>query len=157
VIGLAVAVAASPLTPVGLARQAEIFPGFSVDVPVLAACLGAIALGNTMTVFVRRRRRDLAILKTLGFSRRQNAATVAWQATSFMLAALALGLPLGVAAGRWAWYLAAAQLESAAPPVIPVLAIALIVQAALLAGNALAALPARAAVRTGPGVVLRQE
>jgi predicted lysophospholipase L1 biosynthesis ABC-type transport system permease subunit len=110
-----------------------------------------------MTVFVRRRRRDLAILKTLGFSRRQSAATVAWQATSFMLAALALGLPLGVAAGRWAWYLAADQLESVAPPVIPVLAIALIVPATLLAGNALAALPARAAARTGPGIVLRQE
>ena len=130
---------------------------FPLVLAALAACLGAIALSNTMTVFVRRRRRDLAILKALGFSKRQNAATVAWQATSFMLAALALGLPLGVAAGRWAWYLAAAQLESAAPPVIPVLAIALIVPAALLAGNALAALPARAAVRTGPGVVLRQE
>ena len=130
---------------------------FPLVLAALAACLGAIALSNTMTVFVRRRRRDLAILKALGFSKRQNAATVAWQATSFMLAALALGLPLGVAAGRWAWYLAAAQLESAAPPVVPVAVIALIVPAALLAGNALAALPARAAVRTGPGVVLRQE
>jgi putative ABC transport system permease protein len=130
---------------------------FPLVLAALAACLGAVALGNTMTVFVRRRQRDLAILKTLGFSRRQSAATVAWQATSFMLAALALGLPLGVAAGRWAWYLAAAQLESVAPPVIPVLAIALIVPATLLAGNALAALPARAAARTGPGIVLRQE
>jgi hypothetical protein len=123
----------------------------------LAACLGAAALGNTMTIFVRRRRRDLAVLKTLGFRRRQVAATVAWQATSFMLAALAVGLPLGVAAGRWAWYLAAAQLESAAPPAVPALAIALIVPAALLAGNALAALPARTAARTAPAVSLRQE
>jgi putative ABC transport system permease protein len=123
----------------------------------LAACLGGVALSNTMTVFVRRRRRDLAILKALGFSKRQNAATVAWQATSFTLAALALGLPLGVAAGRWAWYLAAAQLESAAPPAVRVVAIALVVPAALLAGNALAALPACAAARTEPGIALRRE
>jgi hypothetical protein len=123
----------------------------------LAACLGAAALGNTMTIFVRRRRRDLAILKTLGFRRRQVAATVAWQATTFILAALAAGLPLGVAAGRWAWDLAATQLQSAAPPVIPALAIALIVPAALLAGNALAALPAHTAARTAPAISLRQE
>jgi ABC-type antimicrobial peptide transport system permease subunit len=82
---------------------------------------------------------------------------VAWQATSFMLAALALGLPLGVAAGRWAWYLAAAQLESAAPAVVPALTIAVIVPAALLAANALAALPARTAARTAPATALRQE
>jgi MacB-like periplasmic core domain/FtsX-like permease family len=123
----------------------------------LAAFIGAAAVGNTMTVFVRRRRRDLAILKTLGFRKRQIAATVAWQATSFMLAALALGLPLGVAAGRWAWDLAATQLQSAAPPAVPALAIALIIPAALLAGNALAAMPARRAARTAPAILLRQE
>ena len=123
----------------------------------LAAVLGAAAVGSTMTIFVRRRRRDLAILKTLGFRRRQVAATVAWQAASFMLVALALGLPLGVAAGRWAWDLAATQLQSAAPPAVPVLAIALVVPAALLAGNALAAGPARTAARTAPAISLRQE
>jgi hypothetical protein len=123
----------------------------------LAAFLGAAAVGNTLAIFVRRRRRDLAILKTLGFRRRQVAATVAWQVTSFMLAALALGLPLGVAAGRWAWDLAAAQLESAAPPAVPALAITLVVPAALLAGNALAAMPARTAARTAPAISLRQE
>jgi hypothetical protein len=123
----------------------------------LAAFLGAVTVGNTITVFVRRRRRDLAILKTLGFGRRQVASAITWQATSFILAALAIGLPLGIAAGRWAWHLAATQLQSAAPPVIPSLAIALIVPAALLAGNALAALPARTAARTSPAVTLRQE
>jgi putative ABC transport system permease protein len=123
----------------------------------LAAVLGAAAVGSTMTIFVRRRRRDLAILKTLGFRRRQVAATVARQAASFMLVALALGLPLGVAAGRWAWDLAAMQLQSAAPPAVPVLAIALVVPSALLAGNALAAGPARTAARTAPAISLRQE
>jgi len=123
----------------------------------LAAFLGAVTVGNTITIFVRRRHRDLAILKTLGFRRRQVAAAVAWQATSFILVALAAGLPLGIAAGRWAWDLAAAQLQSAAPLVIPALAIALIVPAALLAGNALAAIPGRAAARAAPAISLRQE
>jgi putative ABC transport system permease protein len=123
----------------------------------LAAFLGAVTVGNTITIFVRRRHRDLAILKTLGFKRRQIAAAVAWQATSFILVALAAGLPLGIVGGRWAWDLAAAQLQSAAPPVIPALAIALIVPAALIAGNALAAIPGRAAARVAPAISLRQE
>jgi hypothetical protein len=42
-------------------------------------------------------------------------------------------------------------------PHIPALAITLIVPAALLAGNALAALPARIAARTAPAISLRQE
>ena len=146
--------ASSPARPSSTCKASTALP---LVLAGLAACLGAAALGNTMTIFVRRRRRDLAILKTLGFRRRQVATTVAWQATTFILAALAIGLPLGVAAGRWAWDLAATQLQSAAPPVIPALAIALIVPAALLAGNALAALPARTAARTAPAISLRQE
>jgi hypothetical protein len=63
----------------------------------------------------------------------------------------------GIAAGRWAWDLAATQLQSAAPPVIPAPAIALIVPAALLAGNTLAVLPGRAAARAAPAISLRQE
>ena len=105
----------------------RVVSGLPLVLAGLAAVLGTAAVGSTMTIFVRRRRRDLAILKTLGFRRRQVAATVAWQAASFMLAALALGLPLGVAAGRWAWDLAATQLQSAAPPAVPVPAIALVV------------------------------
>ena len=39
------------------------------------------ALALTLIASVRRRRRDLALLKTLGFTTRQLAATIAWQAS----------------------------------------------------------------------------
>src|SRR4029078_5366292 len=54
--------------------------------PLLLA--GVLALLTTATVAhalvttVRRRRRDLALLKALGFLRRQTSGTVAWQATT---------------------------------------------------------------------------
>ena len=72
---------------------------------VLAGLLGlaaAAALGHALVTSIRRRRRDLAVLKTLGFVRRQVSATVAWQATTLAVIALVLGVPLGIAAGRWA-------------------------------------------------------
>src|SRR5256885_12986605 len=51
---------------------------------LLASGLAAgaiLALGLTLTASVRRRRHDLALLKTLGFTKRQLAAAVAWQAS----------------------------------------------------------------------------
>ena len=73
----------------------------SVDrLPLLLAALivllGVMTLGNTLVTSVRRRRRDLAVLKTIGFVRPQVAAVVAWQATSFALLALLVGLPVGI-------------------------------------------------------------
>ena len=70
----------------GVQRPAEIVNYQSTgDTPaILAAGLrggAVVALATTLAASVRRRRRDLALLKTLGFTRRQLAVTVAWQAS----------------------------------------------------------------------------
>ncbi len=83
--------------------------GLPTLLAALVVLLGAMTLGNTLVTSVRRHRRDLAILKTVGFVRRQVAAVVVWQATSFALLALLVGLPLGIAGGRWAWELVAVR------------------------------------------------
>lgn len=70
---------------------------------VLGAGLGAgamTALGLTLIASVRRRRHELAVLKTLGFTRRQLAATVAWQSTVAVAIGAVIGAPLGVVLGR---------------------------------------------------------
>jgi FtsX-like permease family len=123
----------------------------------LLAVLGAATLGHLLVTSVRRRRRDLAVLKTLGFVRGQVSATVAWQATTLTAVALLVGLPLGVAAGRWAWVLVNRGLGSLAEPVTPTLAVLAVVPATVLVANLVAALPARAAAATRPAVVLRSE
>ena len=71
------------------------------------AALAALALVHTLVTTVRRRRHDLAVLRTLGFVGSQVSATVAWQATTFVVVGLVVGIPLGVAAGRTAWSLVA--------------------------------------------------
>lgn len=120
---------------------------------MLLAC-GIIA--HTLLTSVRRRRRDLAILKTIGFTTRQVRATVAWQATALAGAGLIAGVPLGLLAGRWAWILFAGQIAIVPAPVISPLTL-LAVPAVLAAANAIAAIPARAAARTQPATVLRTE
>jgi hypothetical protein len=83
--------------------------------------------------------------------------TVAWQATTLTLFALAAGLPLGAAAGRWSWNVFAGELGIVPEPTVPVLAVLLIIPLALIVANGVATLPARAAARTRPALVLRSE
>jgi hypothetical protein len=131
------------------------------NVPYLVAALfsaaAAAALAHTLVTSTRRRRRELAILKTLGFTRWQVLATVAWQATTIASIGLLVGLPLGVAVGRFVWNVFANDLGVVPEVVTPPGLILLIVPATLLLANLIAALPGRIAARTQPAVALRAE
>lgn len=131
------------------------------NLPVVAsallAAIAAAALAHTLVTAIRRRRRHLAVLKTIGFDRRQLFATVGWQALTFAVIGLLAGLPLGVAAGRWAWYLFARQIDVIPEPVTPVALVFLLVPAAVILAVAVAALPAWSAAKTRAAVVLRTE
>jgi hypothetical protein len=127
---------------------------------LLAGLVALLALGtvaHALVTSVRRRRRDLAVLKTLGFMRGQVSQTVAWQATTFALVAGLLGVPLGIAGGRWAWRVVAEQLGVAADPVVPAGSVLAIATGALLVANLVAAGPGWAAARIQPAAVLRSE
>ena len=91
----------------------------------LVALLGVTTIGNSLVTSVRRRRRDLAILKAIGFVPRQVAGVVSWQATTFSVVALIVGIPLGVIAGRWTWHLVASSIGSSSPAQVPDLLVAL--------------------------------
>jgi putative ABC transport system permease protein len=123
----------------------------------IVGLLGAATLAHALTTTIRRRRRDLAILKTLGFVRRQVHGTVAWQCTTLVVVALAIGVPLGVIAGRWGWRLFAEQLQVVPLPVMSWPVVAAIVAATIALGNLIALGPGLAAARTPAAVVLRTE
>jgi hypothetical protein len=127
---------------------------------LLAALVALLALGtmtHTLVTSIRRRRRDLAVLKTLGLVRRQVRVTVAWEATTFAVLALGVGLPLGIAAGRWAWQLTSTQLGVDLDPAVPLLAIAAVTAGAILAANLAAAVPGWVAGHLQPATVLHTE
>jgi ABC-type lipoprotein release transport system permease subunit len=123
----------------------------------LLALLAASALAHLLVTSIRRRRRDLAILKALGFTRGQVSAAVAWQATAVAVISLAVGLPLGVALGRWTWTLLIDRIGLGAEPVTPVLTLLAGIVGAVLVANLIAAWPGWMAARTRPAVTLRVE
>jgi FtsX-like permease family/MacB-like periplasmic core domain len=127
---------------------------------LLAGLLGLAALAtlaHTLVASVRKRRRDFAILKTLGFERRQVSAAVAWQSTTIAILALAIGIPLGIALGRWGWNIFAQQVGVVPEPITPVVFALLLVPVGILFANIVAAVPARIAGRLHPAPVLRTE
>jgi hypothetical protein len=143
-------------------RPAEIANYKSMGaVPAVLAgglAVGALAaLALTLTASVRRRRREFALLKTLGFTRRQLAGAVAWQSSVIVALGLLVGVALGAAAGRWLWLAFAHELSAVPDPTVPATSIALAGLGALLLANAVAALPGRRAARTPPAEALRAE
>ena len=123
----------------------------------MLALLAVATLAHALLTGVRRRRRDLAVLKTLGLRRSQVIRVVSWQASALAAAALLVGLPLGVLAGRWAWALFAGSAGVSDQADIPVALVLATIPAALLLANLLAAGPGWAAARISPGTVLRSE
>jgi hypothetical protein len=116
-----------------------------------------VALGLTLASSVRRRRRDLALLKTFGFTTRQLSATVAWQASVAAVIGVVLGVPIGIALGRWLWILFARNISAVPSPTVPVVAVILVGAGALLLANLVASLPGRIAARTPTALLLRTE
>jgi len=133
----------------------------SRNVPLaLAGVFSIVAFATLVHVLVtsvRRRRRDLAILRTIGFTRRQVSRTVAWQSATIATAALAIGIPIGIVVGRFAWSLFATRLGVVPVPVVAWGRVLLVVPTTILIAIVISLGPALMARRTKPAVVLRAE
>ncbi len=124
---------------------------------VFLAAGAVIALGLTLVTSVRRRRTDLALLKSLGFTKRQLASAIAWQASVAVGIGCVIGIPLGIALGRFLWDLFVRQINAVPDPTIPATSIVLIGVGALILANLVAAVPGRIAARTPTAQLLRSE
>jgi hypothetical protein len=146
----------------GVQRPAEIvnYPAMGAAPVILAAGLAASALAAlalTLAASVRRRRHDLALLKTLGFTQRQLASAVAWQASVAAVVGVVVGVPAGIALGRQLWVLFARAIYAVPEPTVPVLPVILIALGTLVLANIAAAIPGRIAARTPAAGMLRAQ
>ncbi len=150
------------VAPSSVLRPAEIVNYRSMGTtPVLlgvSLAVGAVAaLGLTLVASVRRRRRDLAVFKTVGFTHGQLAATVAWQSTISVAIGVVIGVPLGIISGRLLWNLFATEISAVPSPTVPVGWVMVIGLGSLVLANLVAALPGRIAARTPTALVLRAD
>jgi predicted lysophospholipase L1 biosynthesis ABC-type transport system permease subunit len=127
-----------------------------LQLSVLFALAAFATLVHILLTSVRRRRRDLAILQTLGFRRRQVAATIAWQALTLASLALLIGVPIGILGGRLGWAAFAYRLGVVSEPVASPLAI-VVIPITLVVSLIVSLGPGVVARRVRPATVLKAE
>jgi hypothetical protein len=130
---------------------------FPYVLALLILLLALVAVGHALVTTSRRRRAELALLKTFGFERRQVRATLAWQATALAAVGLVIGIPTGILVGHLVWRAVANNLGIVDAVIMPFAAIAITVPAVVLLMNAVAYLPARSAARIWPAAALVTE
>jgi hypothetical protein len=123
----------------------------------IAAVLAVVVLGHALIATTGTRRRDLATLKALGFTRSHLRKAVVWQALAVSVAATAIGLPLGLACGRWIWTLICDDLGVIRVTVVPGRPLLALIAAVLLVAALAAIVPSRRAARTPAAQALRVE
>jgi hypothetical protein len=146
-----------PDTPISLVNFGE-----AVNFPLIVGCVlaifGVATLLHLLVVSVVRRRREMGLLKALGFVSVQVGATVLWQATTVALVGIVIGVPLGIVVGRVVWNAFATNLGAVPIAIVPGLTIAVLAIAVIVVANALALIPAvTSARRRSVGQLLRTE
>jgi hypothetical protein len=84
-------------------QNLEQLGGLPAGVAAIVGSIAVVALANALVVAVRRRRRDLAVIRAMGFTRRQTAATVVVMALAIVAIGVAVGVPVGMAVGASVW------------------------------------------------------
>jgi hypothetical protein len=149
--------ATPPADPTSLVNFGEAV-NFPVILGFVLAAFGVATLLHLLVVSVVRRRREMGLLKALGFVNAQVGATVLWQATTVALVGIVVGIPLGVVVGRVVWNAFATNLGAVPVAAVPALAIAVLAIAVFMVANALAVLPALSSARKlSVGQLLRTE
>ena len=147
---------------VGVLRPAQIVNYRAMGTtPLLLAgglALGALAaLAAALVSSVARRRRELAILKSLGVTQRQLTAAVAWQAGITAAVGVVVGLPIGVALGRWLWDLFAREIGAVPSPSVSLASLGVVAAGAVVVALVTALAPGRRAAATPAAVALHRE
>jgi hypothetical protein len=146
----------------GVLRPPEVATAVSLDggqvgLAVVLLLVAVFVLAVTLSAVVRRRGRDLAVHRVLGFTSGQVGSAVSWQSLLTALAGLVIGLPLGVVAGRWLWTVFADHIHVVPDPHVPLIALVVMVAVLTITALAVSIQPALAAARTAPVRWLRAE
>jgi ABC-type antimicrobial peptide transport system permease subunit len=127
---------------------------------VLAAVLAALALltvGHVMLTSMRSRRRDLAILRSLGADRGWITRAVHWQATALTVLPVVVGIPVGVVIGRLVFVAFADSMGAVDDAAVPLLSVAVGAVAVVVVANGVAAMVSQRTRRREPALLLQSE
>ena len=147
-------ITALAITPTSLINFGEAV-NFPLIFGAMLAVVGAATLAHLLVVSVSRRRREIGLLKVLGFVNRQVASAMACQTTTLALIGIIVGVPLGVVVGQATWKAFANNLGAVPVSIVPIWLVGVLVAGVIVVANLLAIGPALVATRSKPARLLR--
>jgi putative ABC transport system permease protein len=126
-------------------------------IAAFVVALGLASLTHGLTATRRRRRHDLATMRSLGLSPSQTVSCIAWQALTIGVVGLIVGIPIGLIAGRVAWWAVADPIGVRADANRPGIGLIVVSVAALVSAALLAIPTGWQASRATPAQGLRAE
>ena len=115
------------------------------------------ALAHLVVTMVHERKQQFAVLRALGFTRRQVRAAVVWLASMLALVTAAIAIPAGFVTGRAIWLDRAASIHVLPESRFPWASVGVGFAVLLVVANLIAIVPARRAARSTTAHVLRSE
>ncbi|AZZ49996.1 ABC transporter permease [Rathayibacter rathayi] len=146
------AIAARPDYYVGVDDVMLQVGALGLGLVAFSALLAGIGVVNDLSISVLQRRREIGLLRAMGFSRAQVRWTIVFEAATTSITAVILGLALGIAYG-WTGalsFLGSLPAVVATAPVVPPALVLGLVLATLLLTVVAALIPARRAVSVTP-------
>ena len=143
--------------PPGKVAQLAAMGGLLAGLGVFLGVIGLAGLVHFLAVSVRRRTREFAVLRSLGFVRRDVGLVVSWQAVTVAVVGVVVGVPLGIVVGRWAWLAAIRSAGMVDTPTLPAGWLAVVVLVTIAGGALVGAVPGWFASRRRPADGLRAE
>lgn len=144
----------TPVAPTGLINFGEAV-NFPLIFGIMLGVFGAATLMHLLVVSIGRRRREMGLLKSLGFVGRQVLATVYWQTATVTAIGVLAGATAGIALGREVWIGFSRNIGVVPLPVVDTTVIVLVLSGVVVAAAALTLTPAMVAMRARPAEALR--
>ncbi len=129
----------------------------AVAIGAFFAVLGLLALAHTLTLSARRKRAEMAVLRTMGLKTSGVRTVVLTEALFLVAVGLIIGVPLGLVAGRNVWRSLVEHLGVVADPAIGVRVILIVVPVTIALAVVMSWFPGRSLLRHHPADALRTE
>ena len=123
----------------------------------LMAAMATAVLAYILVTALSVRRRELAVLQAIGFRGREIRRAVRWQAATYIVAASAVAVPIGVVIGRIAWRYYADRLGAVPEVAVPWKALGVAGAAGMIVSVLVATPIARRLTAHAPAAGLRAE
>jgi putative ABC transport system permease protein len=147
----------SPAHAPGPVRNLQQVAQLPLVLALFFAVLGVAALAQAILLTTSERRRDIAVLRSLGFTRRQVVSVLLAATTSVATAGILVGIPVGIVAGTLGWRAVADALYITPTVSVPMAGIAAISFGLLGYAVLIGVVPGRLAVSRAPAASLHTE